>query len=145
MLTDYVLAALIVGGFALSDRFANRDQLTGRRFAQLSGDVVQSEIDLSRNKRWHTEGLIVRVIVAALIAGLIGWALRSWPAVLCGAGVLGFSVSLWFDVMYNLRNGKAWDYTGTTSATDRATNGRRQACIELAGIVASAVAWKLFV
>lgn len=141
MPSELIVLLLALASLSLADRFAHRDEITARRFRELAPGIVQSPLDQLRNARWHRAGLLLRLIVAVIVAGLMGLALRSPLVALLSFGVVGFSLALWFDILFNVRFGLSWDYTGQTAKTDKVISGARMAALELVGLLVSCGLW----
>jgi hypothetical protein len=141
-----LLTAALVGAAVITDFAAYRDEVAARRFRELNTEVVQGDLDKSRNKRWHRLGAIQRGISAVLLAAFLGALVQSWLVAVL-AGVISVTVTLLlFDIDFNRRLGKPWDYVGTTSSIDAGqSNGRRMSAIELGVLLLGVLAWLLFV
>jgi hypothetical protein len=153
MTKGWLLVAQLLATALWADGFAHHDELAARRYRELSPETVASDLDKSRNKRWHGAGFWLRLASVMLVSGAVALAAGAgWPRLLLSMAVSGFEMALLFDVFFNLRFKMPWYYAGTTAYTDRWLNalkvtrrpedaGKWAAGFELLGTVASAVAW----
>ncbi len=150
-----LLQVVISAGVAtfLADGWAHRDEVAARRFRELSPKTVASELDKSRNKRWHRLGFRQRMEMVVVVAGIFLVVMQSWVAFALSALLLGSVVALVFDISFNIRFGLPWHYAGTTAWTDEwitklglrtsVDGGKLASAVELALVVGSSVAWVL--
>ncbi|SHJ75381.1 hypothetical protein SAMN02745146_0076 [Hymenobacter daecheongensis DSM 21074] len=151
MHSSIVLWAAALVSIGAADLFAHRDELTARRFRELSPATVAGELDRSRNRRWHRLGAQQRLVMAGVLASSVSLALGSQRAfwvllLLCGA-----LITLCFDISFNLRFGQRWWYAGTTALTDELLNklglkhqlnaGKLAAAVKLAAVLAGVAGW----
>ncbi len=146
------VAVLVGAATLLADEWAHRDELAARRFRELNPETVASELDISRNKRWHRVGFRQRLETMTLAAGLVLAATQSWLAFAVSWVLLASVVSLVFDISFNIRLRLPWWYAGTTAWTDEWLNahglgnwegGKVAATLEALLILASASAWMI--
>lgn len=160
MLSALEVAILTGVATVLADEAAHRDELAARRFRELSPATVAGVVDQSRNRRWHRIGFRQRLAGAALAAGVMGLVVESWLAFGLAFAIIGSTVSLMFDISFNVRMGGAkaglpWWFAGTTAWTDEwitklglrtsVDGGKVAAGVELALIVASSAAWLILI
>lgn len=151
-LTTWLL--LVLSALFITDTFAHRDELSARRFRALNPATVASELDKSRNQRWHRVGFIQRTICAVLlaVAAVLSYAhFGHLPVRVLPAGILTTAAvtSLAFDILFNTRFGMPWDYGGTTAWLDVAvgkygTRGTRAVALAETLAVLAGGAWWWF-
>ncbi|MFD2787965.1 hypothetical protein [Hymenobacter rubripertinctus] len=152
--SQVVLGALVASAGAFSYGFAAHDQLAARRFRELNPSTVVSDLDKSRNRRWHTAGAGLRLGVSVVLGAGAGAAMSSWVAAVLGTVVAGFLLLLLFDILFNLKFGMVWWYAGTTAWLDNLLTQLRASHnlptekiasgLELCGVLLSIGAWILF-
>ena len=146
-----LLAVMITVAITLADEWGHRDELAARRFRELNPATVESDLDQSRNRRWHRVGFRQRLETTTLAAGIVLVATGSWLAFGLAAVLMGAIVSLVFDISFNVRLGLCWWYSGTTAWLDQWLSsrsleaGKVVAALELAMVVASGAAWLIFI
>jgi hypothetical protein len=115
------IAAVVFWTAALTDLAANRDQMAGRRFAELYPQTVQGDVDRSRNRRWHLLGFVQRLAVVAALAVQVQLTTGDWRQALAAAWVGACWTAAQFDADFNVRR-MGWAkifYLGESSLIDK--------------------------